>query len=665
MAFCRSAFCSLNIGGRTTMITPTPRAMSPQDIVRIYVPPAPLDEQTRTNHDTPKHNKQNSRSPSTKDSKPNSLPASEVKYPNSNNYNSNNNNNYSNNNANHNNTNANKNNNNNNNHCTNDNNHKKIMASHEKLSASVQKVSPSSHQSAVAAAATAAAASRRPPNTLTGLESGSNRNSIIYGSGDLTPVYCAFNRSEDDLTKSFADASLSTNSNSLGYIGASSSSRRGSLSRKSPSAMFESNMLMECSHMLKRRLSNSSINYEVVEMQPNAGTVTRSGGDIVSSSLSLRLNSPSSNSNSNGGGGGVTPKRMTSFEQLAAARYKERQRHSHDGDADDDDDDDDDDGRGRKTNDENDKYSPDDEENYSYSYYKYRSADSRQRSPSNVESSKRFVSESNVQYESISMRQSSNEPDGQALNKRRPKSSGNETSLFQYEQQQPATSTHKSITTSIKEYKRFYGTSNEDTCDEENKKSSDESPSSPNFKSILNSPDTIPLLSLQLSPSPLAPSPHASSHIPIAKMKSPTTTTTAGVTDAGDSNSNAQFESPIKPSRIPIVHGGSSSSGNGNGKTMSKFSPTAHQITSPNSSDLNRVLPPIDIISSSSSSNNSLSSRKLLKSPPTSPNGQTIIFTTSTNRPTKLPSSKNGTATTAAIGDSNTIRIKVNQSDNQ
>lgn len=616
------------------MITPTPRAMSPQDIVRIYVPPAPLDEQTRTNHDTPKHNKQNSRSPSTKDSKPNSLPASEVKYPNSNNYNSNNNNIYSNNNANHNNANANHNN--NNNHCTNDNNHTKIMASHEKLSANVQKVSPSQQQQQQQQSV----AFRRPPNTLTGLESGSNRNSIIYGSGDLTPVHCALNRSDDDLTKSFADASLSTISNSLGYIGASSSSRRGSLSRKSPSAMFESNMLMECSHMLKRRLSNSSANYEVVETQTNAGTVARSSGDVALSSLSLRLNSPSSNSN----GGGVTPKRMTSFEQLAAARYKERQRHadSHDGDADDDDDDEDDDDD-RRINDETDKYSPDDEENYSYSYYKYRSADSRQRSPSNVEHSKRFVSESNVQYESISMRQSSKESDGQAPNKRRPKSSGNETSLFQYEQQQTATPTQKSISTSIKEYKRFYGTSNEDTCDEENKKSSDESPSSPNFKSILNSPDTIPLLSLQLSP-------HTSSHIPIAKVKSPTTAATAG--DTGGSGG----ESPIKPSRIPIIHGGSNSS-----KVMSKHSP----IGLPNSSDLNSVLPPIDIISSSSSSNNSLSSRKLLKSPPTSPNGQTIIFTTSTSRQTKLPSSKNGTATAAAIGDSNTIRIKVNQSDNQ
>lgn len=567
------------------MITPTPRAMSPQDIVRIYVPPAPLNEQQQqhNSHDTPKHTKQNSRSPSTKDSKPNSLPTTEVKYPNINNHSTttttNNNNN----------TNAHNNNNNNSNH--NDNNNKK-------------KMSPSAQQYSAAG---------RPPNTLPGLESGSNRNSIIYGSGDLTPVHFALNRSDEDLTKSFADASLSTNSNSLGYIGASSSSRRGSLSRKSPSAMFESNMLMECSHMLKRRLSNSSINYEVIDTQTTTAAVARGSGDIVSS--------PNSN------GSVVTPKRMTSFEQLAAAATR-----IHDDDEDDDDEDDHN-GIGRvvrssKANDENDKYSPDDE-NYCYNY-KYRSADSRQRSPTAVEKSKRFVSDSNVhQYESISMRQSSNDTvENQAANKRRPNSSGNETSLFQFQYETNRSGGGTSIKASIKEYKRFYGTSADDTCDEE--------------LSILNSPDTVPLLSLQLSPSSgHSPHQHApASHIPIAKaVKSPT------------SSGNAQLESPIKPSRIPIIHGGDRKT------SSSKCSPAG--LISPNSNDLSRVLPPIDIVSSSSSSNNSLSSRKLIKSPPTSPNGQAIVF----NRPTKLPTSKNGTSTT--IGDSNTIRIKVNQSDNQ
>lgn len=226
------------------------------------------------------------------------------------------------------------------------------------------------------------------------------------------------------------------------------------------------------------------------------------------------------------------------------------------------------------------------------------------------------------------MRRSSKEIEYQSLNKRRPNSSGNETSLFQYGSVAPQ---HKS--TSIKEYKRFYGNSNEDTCDDEHKKSSDESSSSPNSKSVLNSPDTIPLLHSSSPPS---------SHIPIAKIKSPTKQTT-------HYNIGMQLESPVKPSRIPVMNFNERKIA-----TATICSPTAH--ISPNSSELNRVLPPIEVISSSSSSNNSISSRKLQRTP-TSPNGQTIVFAPA-NRPKKLQS-KNGTT----IGDSNTIRIKVNQND--
>ncbi|XP_055314062.1 uncharacterized protein LOC129575144 isoform X2 [Sitodiplosis mosellana] len=576
-----SAFCSLSVVGRTTMVTPTPRTISPQDIVRIYVPPAPPDEQKHYQN-VPKLKT----SPSTKDSKPN-ISVSEAnniqKHPNNNN---------------------------------------KLISSNGNVSASPEKTSSAPSQMAMPSASSMAAWSLKP---LTGLSNESNKNSIIYGSDDLTPVHCAFNQSDDDLAKSFADASLSTTSNSLGYIGiggagASSSSRRGSLSRKSPSTVFESNMIMECTHMIKRRLSsqsNSSINFEIRDKSSAANSE-----NIGNSSLSLRLNS-------NG------EKKMTSFEQLA--RYK--------GSTSDE-----------KLNDEIDKYSPDDEENYSYSYYKYKSAESRQRkSPTtSVESSKRFVSESNVQYESISMRQSSREIEYQPLNKRRPNSSGNETSLFQYETFSVApaanstaippssnttiASSHK--TTSIKEYKRFYGTSNEDTCDEELKKSSDEShTSSPNSKSVLNSPDTIPLL--QSSPP---------SYIPKLKLKSPVSSTMHSVySDIG----SPQLESPVKPSRIPVMH--LNERKNSNTKIMT--SPTTH--VSSNSSELNRVLPPIETVSSSSSSNNSLSSRKLQKTP-TSPNGQPTIGFAIANRPMKLQS-KNGTT----LADSNTIRIKVNQNDKQ
>lgn len=590
------------------MVTPTPRTISPQDIVRIYVPPAPPDEQKHyQNVSKPKT------SPSTKDSKPN-ISVSEAnnlrKQPN------------------------------NNNKAISSNG--SVSTSPEKMSASSssppsQVVTPSMAAATMTTTTTPAAWSLKP---LTGLSNESNKNSIIYGSDDLTPVHCAFNQSDDDLVKSFADASLSTTSNSLGYIGiggpggASSSSRRGSLSRKSPSAVFESNMLMECPHMIKRRLSsqsNSSINFEIRDKSSPANSE-----HIGNSSLSLRLNS-------NG------EKRMTSFEQLA--RYKGSSTSDE------------------KLNDEIDKYSPDDEENYSYSYYKYKSAESRQRkSPTAmVESSKRFVSESNVQYESISMRrQSSKEIEYQALSKRRPNSSGNETSLFQYETFSVAPPTNSTTVksssfnnngsptaitaatsasshkiTSVKEYKRFYGTSNEDTCDEELNESHT---SSPNSKSVLNSPDTVPLLQSSSPPS----------YIPKLKSKSPVSPTSAH-SDIGSPNS----ESPIKPSRIPVMHLNERKSSN-NSKMMmtttTATSPTTH--ASPNTSELNRVLPPIEIVSSSSSSNNSLSSRKLQKTP-TSPNGQPIGFGIA-NRPMKLQS-KNGTT----LADSNTIRIKVNQNDKQ
>lgn len=589
------------------MVTPTPRTISPQDIVRIYVPPAPPDEQKHyQNVSKPKT------SPSTKDSKPNIF-VSEA-----------------------------------NNLQKHSNNNNKTISSNGSVSTSPEKMSLSSSppsqvvtpsaSSMAAGTATAAAWSIKP---LTGLSNESNKNSIIYGSDDLTPVHCAFNRSDDDLVKSFADASsLSTTCNSLGYIGiggpgggASSSSRRGSLSRKSPSAVFESNILMECPHMIKRRLSsqsNSSINFEIRDKSSPANSE-----NIGNSSLSLRLNS-------NG------EKRMTSFEQLA--RYKGSSTSDE------------------KLNDEVDKYSPDDEENYSYSYYKYKSAESRQRkSPTAmVESSKRFVSESNVQYESISMRrQSSKEIEYQALNKRRPNSSGNETSLYQYETFSVApttnsttvksstfnnntsptaitaaaiTSSHK--TTSVKEYKRFYGTSNEDTCDEELNESHT---SSPNSKSVLNSPDTVPLLQSSSPPS----------YIPKLKSKSSMSPTSV-YSDLG----SPQSEYPNKPSRIPVMHLNERKSSN-NSKMMTTTtatSPTTH--ASPNTSELNRILPPIEIVSSSSSSNNSLSSRILQKTP-TSPNGQSIGFGIA-NRPMKLQS-KNGTT----LVDSNTIRIKVNQNDKQ
>ncbi|XP_055694336.1 USP6 N-terminal-like protein [Lutzomyia longipalpis] len=128
-----SGFCSLSIVGRTSsamMITPTPRAISPQDIVRIYVPPAPPEEVNGGNNTT--------------------------------------------------------------------------------LPGSVTEVSPK------------------------------KRDSVV--SGEVTPIRnSAMYRSDEELVQTLREIENGRHS--------SSSSRRGSMSRKSPSSALESEFVIECSHM--------------------------------------------------------------------------------------------------------------------------------------------------------------------------------------------------------------------------------------------------------------------------------------------------------------------------------------------------------------------------------------------------------------------------------
>lgn len=551
----RSAFCSLSVVGRNAMLTPTPRAVSPKDVVRIYVPPAPPAE--------PQQKPFKSINSSTKDKQPD-----------------------------------------NSNGC---------VGNLNSISSQI----------------------RNLPTTLSGLQTQheSNKDTFFYGSSeDLTPVHYAFNRTDDEsLIRSFVDASK--NSNSLDYIGTgtitSSSSRRGSLSRKSPSAVFETNV---CSHIINRRLSNSLNNFEVSIIRSNM-TSTENLSRIERNDNLITARRRNSISN------GVTESKviMTSFEKLAAARYKGSETDLNE--------------YSIKTL--NDNYSPDDEENYSYSYYDYKLAESRQQQKStSIEINKRFVSESNIQYESLT-HSPSKEIEYQALNKRRPNSSGNETSLNN-SYVVPASSK----TTSIKEYKRFYGTSNEDTCDDEPRKSSDESSSSPNSKSVLNSPDTIPLL--QSSP-PIPPS-----HIPLAKIKTVKS-------KSRDLIKSPTSPPPPRPSRIPVMVRNFCSNfemyelsintffhlfkiksqQSGNEWSVTKSSPistsAAHSTNSPN--ELSRVLPPIEVIN-----NNIRTSQRT----PTSPNGQ--VFSFSSNRMKKMHP-QNGSTTRTQTTDMNTIRIRVNQND--
>lgn len=158
-------------------------------------------------------------------------------------------------------------------------------------------------------------------------------------------------------------------------------------------------------------------------------------------------------------------------------------------------------------------HSPDDDEHYAYSY---KSNETTQRSPSAAASGKKFRSENNVQYETITLR-SGSATTSTDMRKRRPSSSGNEI-FTEYESQGPPLQPKgglykKSASASLKEYKRFYGTSTEEACDDDGpKRSSDESSSSPS-RTVLNSPDTvIPLLQSPMGTS----SPTRRSRIPIS-----------------------------------------------------------------------------------------------------------------------------------------------------
>lgn len=171
------------------MITPTPRAISPQDIVRIYVPPAPPDEQ-------------------------------------------------------------------------------KVIAT---------KTSPTKNaiKKSTGGSRTSLASLDKTNGSVDGY--GSNRNSII--SGDATPIRRrSLYRSEEELLNHFG-AGKST-----------SSSRRGSLGRKSPSMTLESNII-GCSHMARRRSSDLS------------NKIHMSLENISTSNTITEYES--------------VPKRMTSFEELA------------------------------------------------------------------------------------------------------------------------------------------------------------------------------------------------------------------------------------------------------------------------------------------------------------------------------------------------------------
>lgn len=621
------------------MITPTPRAMSPQDIVRIYVPPAPPDEQQHTQQKFQPITANEGRYV-TKEVQPNSLP---------------------------------------------------LLSD----SSSVRSISSNMNMNN----------SQETPKQHFSLEfpctESNNRNSIIYGSGELTPVHYSFHRSDEELVKSFSESisghSLSHISN-VGGVGAivataggqrsTSSSRRGSLSRKSPLAMFESNTLMECSHILaKRRLSTQSNGLNT------DNRIKLSIGNSSSENIS-NLGQPTSlsllrrNSLSNG----ESTKIMTSFEQLATYRNQT----ATDGVD-----------RGESpiriiSSKRHEVVSPDDEENYTYSYYNsYKSAESRQRKNPAVigNDTKKYVSESNIQYKSFTTATDSvveSDIEYTALNKRRPHSSAIETSPFQFADT-VAMPTSRTAT-SIKEYKRFYSTSiddddpdpdkNNDAEEDEPIKSSDDSSSSPVTKSVPITPvnETIPLL--QSSPISAQNKSQISSHIYHAshtstsnsvspapsqfKLKSPSHIPVAMLPSAKGKSStpSPDMASPpmVRPSRIPLVYNNQKILSATVTSPVMHSSSSASSINSPN--DLNRILPPVEI-SAGSRSNNEIHGQ--LMSPLSGVNNSKILSASATpngtpfdfdgKRATKRIGTSSTTTTTTTTTATNAIRIQVNTND--
>lgn len=312
------------------MITPTPRAISPHDIIRIYVPPAPPDERK----------------------------------------------------------------------------------------AAVTKTSPTKNaakRSHMSGSRTSLASLEKTNGSVDG--PASNRNSII--SGDATPIRRrSIYRSEEELLNHFGASTKST-----------SSSRRGSLGRKSPSMTLESN-LIGCSHMARRRSSD------------------------LSNKIHMSLENISTSNTTTTAYESVLPKRMTSFEELAKQDKMCSSMRLTKGDG------------------VEQRFTPDDD-NFSFAQYTH------VHSPTAATS--KYVSESNIQFRGFSS------PIEYKPLKHRPVSS--------VEASSPADDVGKL------KYSRFYSSiDDEDDYTADEKKSSDESSTSPNAKSILSTPvnEQMPLLPVPL-----------------------------------------------------------------------------------------------------------------------------------------------------------------------
>lgn len=518
------------------LITPTPRAMSPQDIVRIYVPAAPPDEES-----PPK--------------------------------------------------------------------------------AKVNGSPPSKTLSGSTISLRSAGTIRTMNGTLNGSRDGlnnSNRNSIIStgggggGSGDVTPVRRSIYRSDEELR--FAGIASDQKS--------TSSSRRGSLSRKSPSSLLslENKLLMECSHIQASRRRSSDISNKV--------------------KLNISLENISKSNNATELDAKNRKVLMTSFEELAnkqdAAFNLQRATSKNSAAA------------SSAILVKNNSFTPDD--------------DNFTMLP--AVSSSRYVSESNIEYKPFSTSSGgsigSNDHDYHHPRQRRPSATGTTTSPPAITAGSPSEYDVFSAKDSNKQYSRFFGSevhTHDDDFDDP-RKSSDESSSSPNGKSMISTPvnETVPLLSPTSPTATYQPYQDRdventpNSKFAINRTYSSSSSNHATLT----SSSSSSMKKANRPSRIPLFH-----------KAMSPVDDYSAST----------VLPPVEVVTSSHNITTSHSHHRRIGSGGSTsgfvdfdsriaaPLGGAYEFNRNLNQrstTSSVGSASSGIAK-ATTADLNKIRIKINQ----
>lgn len=286
----RSAFGSLSIVGRTpsaqqSSATPTPRAMSPMDVVRIYVPPAPPGETPPPSSTTPNHQRHHRTAAAAVASKRHSDHIG----------------------------------------------HSVLSASQQSL----QRLDALIHSSTAAQYHHHHLNGAGSRETLSGASPPPPPRSASRNAGDRTPTAAPLDHRRPSTTSSASLYGAVPQPTPI-----TSSSRRGSLSRKSPSAQLllglaevdHQRLLSECAHIQPHTGAADDQSHSSSAGGGSAGS--RAGAQqrhrassrpVVGSAENVSLVScaePPTSSSS------VAVPAMTSFEQLAAARQQQQLRNS-------------------------------------------------------------------------------------------------------------------------------------------------------------------------------------------------------------------------------------------------------------------------------------------------------------------------------------------------